>query len=185
MRTILVSLLTTLLLSACAVWSEAGKRESVLFAEDDNELTKPQAVLAPYEDFPLSIQFSCPMKRATAMSWYFFPLPPVIPVGFLNEHVSYLRIKVPEDAQHTIGKIQVQTGEGQQVSLPEQPESRRVTDNGKTVETTYELKKDCETLDGGSLQVASFSYKDREYPPSEAQLKLDSKPKLSIRYAPF
>lgn len=165
----------SLLLSGCAVVTASGTEESVLFSGKEAGAEKPQVVLKPHNDLPMSVEFSCPTKLATMMTSVVVPFPPLLPVGFVNEHVSYLRIKVPTDAEHAIAGIRIITPQGASIPLPESSKSRRVVTDGGTAEITYTLQKDCEAFDGGFIEVAGFSYKNRNYPASGARLQFDSR----------
>lgn len=177
MRGSLVSALA-LLLSSCAVISESGTEEKLSFAGADE--ARQHAVLKPHDGMPLSIEFSCPTKIFSAMTSFYIPLPPVVPVGFVNKHVSYLRVRLPQDAEYVVPQIRITTYMGQPVALPQTPKSRRDA-NGAT-ELTYALNSDCEALDNGTLEIAGFSYKKRTYPASAARLQFDSRIKTVVSY---
>lgn len=179
------TLLFSLLLSACAVLSETGTEEAILFSANDAGTEKPQAVLKPHNDLPLAIQFSCPKKIDTAMTSFFYPLPPIMPVAFINKHESYLRIKLPEDAEPSLARVRVVDQQGQIVPIPEAPDTQLSADKGKALELTYVLPTDCDVFDGGAIEVASFSYKNKSYPATEARLHFKSKRKVGVSYAPF
>lgn len=171
-----------LLLSACSVITESGTEEAIFFSGNEAGEAKPQVVLKPHNDLPLSLEFSCPNKIFSAMTSLFYPMPPVIPVGFVNDHVSYLRIRLPQDAETALARIRIVTGQGQAMALPDVPQSRRVAADGGTVEMTYALKNDCEEFDGGALEIAGFDYRNRNYPASKARLHFDSRIKTVFSY---
>lgn len=169
-----------LLLSACAVISESGTEEKVSFVGNAADQARQHAVLQPHNDMPLSIEFSCPTKIFSAMTSFFYPLPPVVPVGFVNKHVSYLKIRVPQDAEQAVPQIRITTYVGQQVVVPDAPKSRRA--DGGTTELTYALPSDCEALDNGMLEIPGFTYRNRSYPASAARLQFDSRIKTVVSY---
>lgn len=169
-----------LMLSACAVISESGTEEKVSFVNDGAGQARQHAVLKPHGDVPLTVEFSCPTRIFSAMTSFFYPLPPVVPVGFVNKHVSYLRIRVPQDAEQALPRIRITTYVGQAVAVPDAPKSRRI-DGGMT-ELTYALPSDCEALDNGTLEIAGFSYRNRDYPASAARLQFDSRIKTVVSY---
>jgi hypothetical protein len=179
MRSSLIPALS-LLLSSCAVVTTSGTDESVLFYTQEPEAAKPQAVLKPHNDLPLAIEFSCPTKLATMMTSVLVPFPPFLPVGFVNQHVSYLRITVPQDAEYANARMRLLTQQGKEVPVPAAPEAKRVATNDGKTQITYTLQQDCETLDGGSLQLAGFSYQNRSYPAIGARLHFDSRIRMTI-----
>lgn len=170
----------SLLLSSCAVVTTSGTQEAVYFSEKESDAGKSQAVLKPHADLPLAIEFSCPDKLETMMTSVWVPFPPVLPVGFVNERVSYLHITLPQDADHANARVRITTQQGQPVPIPDEPKSKRVTTSGGETQITYALKQDCATLDGGLLEVAGFSYKNRNYPATDARLRFDSRIKMTI-----
>lgn len=172
----------TLLLAACGVITESGTEEAVLFSRNDAAATKPQVVLKPYGDLPLSIEFSCPTKIFSAMTSVYIPLPPVVPVGFVNKRVSYVRIKVAPDAEHAIARIRIVTRPGQSIPLPDAAQSRRISHEGGDVELTYALQNDCEEFDQGVLEIAGFEYRNRSYPAAAARLHFDARIKTVVSY---
>lgn len=169
-----------LMLSACGVITESGTEEAVLFSGNETVAAKPQPVLKPHEGLPLSIQFSCPTKIFSAMTSVYIPLPPVIPVGFVNKHVSYLHVRLPNDAEQSMPEIRVTTYLGQPVALPAAPQSRR--SEGGSTELVYALPSDCEALDNGTLEVAGFSYGNRSYPAASSRLQFNARIKSAISY---
>ncbi|GAB3549447.1 hypothetical protein GCM10027343_31210 [Noviherbaspirillum agri] len=170
----------SLLLSSCAVVTTSGTEEAVYFSDKESGNGQAHAVLKPHNDLPMTIEFSCPDKLATAMTSVWVPFPPVLPVGFVNEKLSYLRITVPQDAGYANAQIRVTTQQGQPVPMLAEPQSRRVGKDSGEAQLTYVLKQDCETLDGGLLEVAGFSYKNRNYPAIGSRLHFDSRLKLRI-----
>ena len=164
-----------LLLSGCAVVTAAGTEEALHFSGENAGVEEPRLVLKPHDDLPLTLEFSCPTKIATLMTSVFIPFPPIMPVGFVNEHVSYLHIRTPRDAEQSIEGISITTPQGSQIALPDEPGAKRVAASGEMLEITYALQKDCEAFDGASLKVAGFSYKDRRYPATGARLRFDSR----------
>jgi len=170
----------SLLLSSCAVVTTSGTEEAVYFSQNEAGAGKPQAVLKPHDDLPLAIEFSCPDKLQTAMTSVWVPFPPVLPVGFVNEHVSYLRLTVPQDADYANARVRITTQQGRAVPISEEPKSKRVVTNDGKMQVTYALKQDCETLDGGLLEVAGFSYKNKSYPAIGARLQFESRIKMTI-----
>jgi len=179
MRSRLIPALS-LLLSSCTVVTTSGTEEAVYFSNKESGAEKAHAVLTPHHDLPLAIEFSCPDKLDTMMTSILIPFPPFLPVGFVNEHVSYLRITLPEGAGHAEAGVRITTQQGQAVPIPDAPLSKRVVAKDGTTEITYALKQDCETLDGGALEVAEFSYKNRRYPPIVARLRFDSRMKMTV-----
>ena len=164
----------SLLLSGCVAMTTSGTREAILFSGKEAPAESAQAVLKPHNDLPVSIEFACPSKVATMSPSYVVPLPPVLPVGFVNEKVSYLRIRMPEGMEDAIAQTRIVTPQGTAMPLADAKQSRRSVNNEGAVETTFALNKACEALDGGMLEVAGFSYKNKRYPPSQARLQFDS-----------
>lgn len=179
MRSSLIPALS-LLLSSCAVVTTSGTEETVYFSSKDSGAAKPLAVLKPHNELPLAIEFSCPTKLSTMMTSILIPFPPFLPVGFVNEHVSYLRITLPEGAEYADAGVRITTQQGQAVPIPDEPTSKRVVAKEGKTEITYALKSDCEALDGGVLELAEISYKNRRYPPTVAQLQFDSRIKMTV-----
>lgn len=174
MRGIYISVLA-LSLPGCAVTTASGTEEAVLFSGEDSGTAQARAALQPHDDLPMAIEFSCPTKIATLMTSIMIPFPPVLPAGFANEHVSYLHVRVPQDAQHAVERIRILTPQGTAIPLADAPKSTRPGADGAPLEVTYTLNEDCAALDGGRLEVAGFSYKDRAYPASAARLQFDSR----------
>ena len=179
MRKLFIPVLS-LLLSSCAVVTTFGTEETVSFSGDKAATEKSQLVLKPHNDLPLSIEFSCPTKLATAMTSTLIPLPPFVPIGFVNEHVSYVRITTPEDAAYAKAPIRIITAQGQSIPLQDGAQSKRVVKSNEATEITYALNKDCEAFDGSVLEVAAFSYGNKEYPATRTRLEFDSRLKLHI-----
>lgn len=175
----------SLLLSGCVAMTTAGTRETVLFSgpqENDHAVLKP--VLKPYADLPLSIEFACPDKPETMMTSFVVPFPPVVPVGFVNDHVSYLRITMPGGADNAIAGARVVTPEGTALSLADRPQFKRTVNSDGRQEVTYALDKDCEALDGGMLEVAGFSFENKPYPATTTSLQFESRLTGSIAWWP-
>jgi hypothetical protein len=183
MRANFISALS-LLLSGCIATTTSGTEEAVLFSGKEAPAGSAQVVLSPYKDLPLSIEFACPTRIATLMTFYVIPLPPVVPVGFVNEHVSYLRIRMPEGTENAIAQMRIVTPQGTAMPLSDARQSMRAVNNKDTVEATYAVNKECEALDGGVLEVAGFSYKNKTYPASEARLQFESRIKASVAWWP-
>lgn len=169
-----------LMLSACAVITESGTEEKVSFAGNEAGAARQYAVLQPHAGVPLSIRFSCPTRIFSAMTSFYIPLPPVVPVGFVNKHVSYVHIRLPADAESVLPRIRITTYAGQQLALPVAPSSRRIAED--SMELTYALGKDCEALDNGILEIAGFSYRNRNYPAAAARLQFDSRIRTVVSY---
>lgn len=174
----------SLLLSGCVAMTTSGTEEAVLFNGKESPAEDAQAVLKPHNDLPVSIEFACPSKIATMMPSYVVPLPPVLPVGFAHKKVSYLRITMPEGMESTITQTRVVTPQGTVMPLSDALQSGRAVNNDGTVETTFALDKECGALDGGTLEVAGFSYQDKDYPPLQAQLQFDSRITAGIGWWP-
>ncbi len=183
MRANFVSALS-LLLSGCVAVTTSGTEEAVLFSGKEAPAESAQAVLRPYHDLPLSIEFACPARLATLMTSYVVPLPPVVPVGFVNEHVSYLRIRMPEGSENALAQTRLVTPQGTAMPLSDARQSRHAISNEGAVEVTYAVDKDCEALDGGVLEVAGFSYRNKDYPASAMRLQFDSRIKAGIVWWP-
>lgn len=174
MRGIYISVLA-LSLPGCAVTTASGTEEAVLFAGNGSGAAPAQAALQPHADLPMAIEFSCPTRIATLMTSIMIPFPPVLPAGFANERISYVHVTVPQDAQHAGDRIRIVTPQGTAIPLADAPKSMRDGAGGEALEVTYTLNEDCAALDGGRLEVAGFSYKDKAYPASAAQLQFDSR----------
>lgn len=174
----------SLLLSGCVAMTTSGTKEAVLFSDQEAPVPTAQAVLKPYNDLPVAIEFSCPPKTATMTPSYVVPLPPVLPVGFVNEKVSYLRIRMPDGMDNAIAQSRIITPQGIAIPLSDARQSARTGNNEGTVEMTYTLNKECGALDGGVLEVAGLSYKDKTYPPSHARLQFDSRITAGIGWWP-
>jgi hypothetical protein len=162
----------------------SGTEEAVLFSGKQASAEKTQLVLKPYDDLPLSIEFACPTRLATMMTSYVVPLPPVIPVGFVNKHVSYLHIKMPEGAESAIARTRIVTPQGTAMPLSDARQSGRNLNKEGIQEVTYALDTDCEALDGSVLEVGGFSYKNKAYPVSETRLQFESRIKASVAWWP-
>lgn len=180
MRASLVPALS-LLLTGCVAMTTSGTREAVLFAGPQQNA---HAVLTPYADLPLSIEFACPDKPEAMMTSFVVPFPPVVPVGFVNDHVSYLRITMPAGADEAIAGTRVVAPEGAALPLSERPQFKRTVNSDGRQEVTYVLDRDCEALDGGRLEVAGFSYKDKSYPDATTNLQFESRLTGSIAWWP-
>lgn len=183
MRVNFISALS-LVLSGCSTVTGFGTEEAVLFSGTNASAENAQAVLRPHDNLPLSIAFACPTKLDTMMTSYIIPLPPVIPVGFINEQVSYLHIHMPESAENAVAKTRIITPQGTAMPLSDARQFRRAVNNEGSLEVTYALNKDCEALDGGTLQVAGMSYKNKTYPASEARLQFESRIKAGVSWWP-
>lgn len=183
MRAIFIPALSVLL-SGCISMTTSGTEEALLFSGKVASAENGQAVLKPHNELPLAIAFDCPSKLATMSTFYVVPLPPVIPVGFLNEKVSYLRVRTPEGMENAVARTRIITPQGAAMPLSDARESRRSASSDGTVETTYALNKACEAFDGGTVEVAGFSYKDKTYPASVARLQFDSKIQGGIGWWP-
>lgn len=175
----LVSALS-LLLSSCAVVTTSGTEETVFFSGDKAATEKSRVVLKPHNELPLSIEFSCPEKLATVMTSVLIPFPPFVPIGFVNEPVSYVRITTPEDAAYVKAPIRIITAQGQSIPLQNVAKSKRVVKSNEATEITYALNKECAALDGSVLEVAAFSYGNKNYPATRTRLEFDSRLKLHI-----
>lgn len=171
----------SLLLSGCVAMTTAGTREAVLFSGPQEDA---HAVLKPYEDLPLSIEFACPDKPETMMTSFVVPFPPVVPVGLVNDHISYLRVTMPEGADDAIAGTRVVAPEGTALSLSGRPQFKRTVTSEGRQEVTYALDKDCEALDGGTLEVAGFSYKNKQYPATTTRLQFESRITGSVAWWP-
>lgn len=174
----------SLLLTGCTAFTTSGTEEAILFSAKEAPAENAQVVLKPYNDLPLSLEFACPTKLATMMTSFVVPLPPVLPIGFMNDHVSYLRVRLPEGAENAIAQTRIVTPQGAAMPLSDARQSMRAVNNEGAVETTYALNKDCEALDGGVLEVAGFSYNNRNYPAAQARLHFDSRIKAGIGWWP-
>lgn len=174
----------SLLLTGCTAFTTSGTEEAILFSAKEAPAENAKVVLKPYDDLPLSLEFACPTKLATMMTSFVVPLPPVLPVGFMNDHVSYLRIRMPEGTENAIAQTRVITPQGTAMPLADARQSMRTVNKEGTVEATYALNKDCEALDGAVLEVAGFSYNNRNYPAAQARLQFDSRIKAGIGWWP-
>lgn len=174
----------SLLLSGCVSFTTAGTEETIAFSGNGAAEKSNQAVLKPYNDLPLSIEFACPKKLATLSTFYVVPLPPVVPAGFINEKISYLHITMPQGTENAMAKARIHTPEGTALPLSDARQSLQAVSKDGTVETTYILNKECEALDGGSLEVAGLSYKDKSYPASTVRLEFDSRIKFGAGWWP-
>lgn len=183
MQAKLVSTLT-LLLTGCVSFTTSGTKEAVLFS--GNEAAEPvvQPVLKPYGDLPLEIRFACPDRIATLSTFYVFPLPPVVPVGFANKDVAYLRVRMPEDAEPAVAQTRIVRPDGSAMPLSDVAPTRRAYRTDGTLEATYKIGTACASLDGGALDVAAFSYNGRAYPASRVQLRFDSRVAGSLGWWP-
>ncbi|HEY0844240.1 MAG TPA: hypothetical protein VGE12_02670 [Noviherbaspirillum sp.] len=153
----------------------SGTEEAVLFSGKEALAENAQAVLKPHDDVPLAIEFACPSKLATMSTFYVVPLPPVVPVGVLHEKVSYLRVRMPEGMENTVAQTRIVTPAGASMPLSGAQRTARAESGAGTVEATYALNEECEAFDGGTLEVAGFSYRNRTYPAAVARLQFDSK----------
>ncbi|RZI40933.1 hypothetical protein EGT07_21800 [Herbaspirillum sp. HC18] len=140
--------------------------------------------MQPYNDVPLLIEFACPDKLATLSTFYVVPVPPVIPAGFVNEPVSYLRIRMPAGTESAIAQTRIVGAQGTALKLSDTQPSKRAAAGEGTMELTYALDKDCAALNGGVLEVAGFSYKDKNYPASAARLQVESRTKAGVAWWP-
>lgn len=184
MRTLIVPAFS-LLLTGCVAMTTSGTKEAVLFTdEDEAPVEHAQAVLKPYNDLPVSMEFKCPSKIATLSPSYVVPLPPVFPAGFANRKVSYLRIRMPEGMDSALARSRIVTRQGTALPLAEARQSSRTVGNAGTVESTFTLEKECEALNGGKLEVAGFSYNNKTYPPSHARLQFDAQVTAGIGWWP-
>ena len=183
MRAIIVPALS-FLLSGCVAMTTSGTEESVLFSEKEAPAENAQAVLKPHNDLPVSMEFKCPDKVATLSTSYVVPLPPVIPVGFVNEKVAYLRVRMPEDMESAMAQTRIVTRQGAAMPLSAARQASRSVNHKGTVETTYALDKECGALNGGVLEVAGFSYNNKSYPPSQASLRHDARITAGIGWWP-
>ena len=174
----------TLLLSGCVAMTTSGTEETVLFNGKDSPAEDPQAVLKPHSEVPVSIEFDCPSKIATMTPSYVVPLPPVFPTGYAAKKVSYLRITMPEDMESAMASTRVVTPQGTALALSDARQSRRTVNNQGSVNTTFALDKECGALDGGMLEVAGFSYKDKNYPPAQVRLQFDARITAGIGWWP-
>jgi hypothetical protein len=172
------------LLSGCVAMTTSGTEESVLFNGKESSAENAQAVLKPHQDVPVSIEFNCPSKVATMTPSYVVPLPPVLPVGYAARKVSYLRITMPEGMESTMANTRVITPQGTAIPLSGARQSSRSGNSDGTVETTFTLNKECGALDGGLLEVAGFSYQNKDYPPAQARLHVDSRITAGIGWWP-
>jgi hypothetical protein len=182
MRAHLISVLS-FPLAGCVAVTTAGTDETVLFSDREARAETAQAVLKPYNDLPLSIEFACPSRLATLSTSYVVPLPPVLPAGFTNKDVSYLRISMPEGAENAMAQARVITAAGTAIPLSDARQSKRAAGPG-TTEVTYALNRKCEALNGSVLEVAGFSYKNKTYPPSAARLHVESRIWHGIKWWP-
>ncbi|HYD63822.1 MAG TPA: hypothetical protein VEC35_25940 [Noviherbaspirillum sp.] len=172
------------LLSGCVAMTTSGTEESVLFNGKESSAENAQAVLKPYQDVPVSIEFKCPSKIATMTPSYVVPLPPVLPVGYAARKVSYVRIRMPESMESTMASTRVVTPQGTQMPLSDAQQSNRSSNGDGTVVTTFALDKECGALDGGLLEVAGFSYQNKDYPPAQVRLHVDSRITAGIGWWP-
>lgn len=173
----------SLLLTGCVSFTTSGTREAVLFSREA-PAENAQAVLKPHNDLPLSLEFACPDRLATMSTFFVVPLPPVVPVGFVNDHVSYLRVRMPAGMENAVAQTRVVTPQGTAMPLVDARQSMRAVNKEGSVDATYALNKDCEALDGGVLEVAGFSYNNRSYPAAQARLQFDSRIKGGIGWWP-
>ena len=184
MRATLIPSLS-LLLSGCVAMTTSGTREAVLFTDEEQApVENAQAVLKPYGDLPLSMEFRCPSKVATVSTSYVVPLPPVLPAGFASRKVSYLRVTMPEGLDDALAQSRIVTRQGTALQLAEARKSSRIDSNQGTVETTFTLDKECEALNGARLEVASIFYNNKTYPASQAHLQFDAKITAGIGWWP-
>lgn len=164
----------SLLLTGCISMTTSGTEEALLFSRGDASPEHGQAVLKPHNDLPLSMTFECPSKLATMSTFYVVPLPPVVPVGFVNEKISYLRVTMPQGTENAIAQTRIVTSTGAAVPLSNARESRRAVNNEGALEATYTLDRSCEALDGAMVEVAGFSHGNKTYPAAQARLQFDS-----------
>lgn len=174
----------SLLLSGCASITTSGTEEALLFSGKEASAEKAQRVLKPYNDLPLSIEFACPDKIAALSTFYVIPLPPVVPVGFVNEPISYLRVRMPEGVENAMAHLQIVTAADTAIPLTHTQPARRALANDGSLEVTYTLNKNCEALNGGMLEVAGFSYRNKHYPASEARLHFESRIRTGVAWWP-
>ncbi|WP_420473969.1 hypothetical protein [Noviherbaspirillum sp. ST9] len=175
----------SLMLTGCVAMTTSGTREAVFFTDDEEATANnAQAVLKPYNDLPVSIEFKCPSRIATLSPSYVVPLPPVFPAGFAHRKVSYLRVRMPEGMDNALAQSRVITRQGTAMPLADARQSRRTVGDEGTVESTFTLDKECEALNGGTLEVAGFSYNNKAYPPSQARLQFDSEVTAGIGWWP-
>lgn len=172
------------LLTGCVAVTTSGTEEAVLFSDAKANVETAAAVLKPYKDLPLSVEFICPTRLTSLMTSYVVPLPPVLPVGFANKDVSYVRITMPDGAEDGIAKIRIIAPEGKALPLAGIPQFQRAVNNDSTVDVTYALNRECETLNGGVLEVAGLSYKNRSYPPSQTRLQFESRIRNTVEWWP-
>lgn len=170
----------SLLLSSCAVVTTSGTEEALFFSDEQAKESQANAVLKPHSDVPLAVEFSCPAKLATMMTSIVVPFPPLVPVGFVNKHVSYLKVTTPEGAGFGTPPVRVTTQQGRVVPVPEQPDSRRVVSGGGATQAIYALSSNCEDLDGGVVEVARFSHQSKDYPATRARLRFDSRIRMHV-----
>lgn len=174
----------SLLLAGCVSFTTSGTKEAVLFSGADLAAEKGHAALAPYDGLPLRMQFICPDRLATLSTFYVFPVPPVVPVGFVNKDVSYLRVRMPADAESALAQSRIVMPQGAAFSLAQTGQSKRAYGPDGTLETTYKVDTACGSLDGGTLEVAGFSYGGKSYPVSRVPLQFDARITGSLGWWP-
>ncbi len=175
-------LITVLLASGCVV-SGFGIDEKIYFVGGGNELSTEYK---PYPELKLSAFFSCTGKVYSVMPSLVVPLPPIIPVGFMDDpkyHYFDLEIHIPINDEKFLDNFSLVKIDGSKVELNSgkkylYPDSK---DGGMWVNLKIPPLT-CKDLDGAEMSIKNFEYEDKLYPQSLAKLEFESKTKVDFGY---
>lgn len=174
-------LTSTVVLSGCAI-SGSGTEESIAFSPAGTDLVEWVSVYKPYGDLAFTLKFLCPGKIYSAMISPVIPLPPVVPVGFVNRAESFLHLVFPESESSPIQAIRITLANGKALQLQSASVFGQPYKSESEVLTTYQFKTDCSEFEGGEIQIDGFEFRGRLYPPAKAKLQFKSKIKVDGGY---
>lgn len=181
MRIVLSFLASSVVLGGCAI-SGTGTEESIAFSPAGADLVEWVSVYKPYEDLAFTIKFLCPGKVYSAMISPVIPLPPVVPVGFINRTESFVHVVFPESEPSPTQTTRITLANGKQLQFQSTSVFGQPYKSESGVLTTYQFKTDCSEFDGGEIQIEGFKSHGKLYPPVKAKLQFKSKLKVDGGY---
>ena len=180
MRNFLLPLVYMISLSGCAV-TEAITEEALLFSDFKEQQADSKMILEPFEDISLSLEFWCSGIIHSVMLSPLIPLPPIVPAGYMNMKESDLRVDLPVDADTLIDNIDIKNQQGDVIKLFDEND-HHIIQNGKILHSIYLMRHDCKELEGGTVEIHGFIYKNVLYPTLKYYLQYKTKFKIHAGY---
>jgi len=181
MRAAFVVLVSSVFVAGCAI-SGSGADESISFVPLDTPSAEAVGVFQPYPDLPLTFAFSCPGKVYSAMISPGVPLPPIVPVGFVNRAEAYVRISAPAADGIPLPSIHAALASGQDLRFQETFRFGRPYNAESGVITTLRFPLNCSEFAGAELNIDPFEYLGSSYPAAKVKLMFKSTLKVDGGY---